>query len=211
MPIIINSCDELNQYILKINPNILAISGMTCSGKTYLAKQVSGKLKKLGKDNIVLSLDRYFKDISDTSLPQYEDSCFKSKICFDHPDSFHQEEYVTDINKLLAGANIRLPIYDIESNHRISVSKRCQLQNKLLITEGLYAVLYLHYSQHNIMTVYLDTNPHLCSIRRITRDNKKLKIPLSILKSYFDLRLLPVSQSFIFSQSFMSDYIMKGE
>ena len=73
------------------NTNIIGIAGGSCSGKTYLSKQL---LSSFGEDKITtINLDSYYFDLSHLDMSE------RVKNNFDHPDSFDFNLLISDLSK----------------------------------------------------------------------------------------------------------------
>ena len=90
--------------------HLILIGGGTSSGKTTIAKQITGQL-----DNELVytfSHDNYYFDL--THLTQ-EDI---KKINFDHPDAIDSKRLISDVKKILRKEEIHIPDYDFITHKR---------------------------------------------------------------------------------------------
>ena len=88
---------------------VIGIAGGTGSGKTTLVKAL---INRFGDDISVLSHDNYYKRHDDLT---YEE---RTKLNYDHPDSFDTDIPIEDIKQLRAGHSIKCPVYDYSIHDR---------------------------------------------------------------------------------------------
>lgn len=82
---------------------VIGIAGGSGSGKTTLADKI---IEHFGDDIAIVHHDNYYRGYKDLS---YEE---RSKINFDHPDSFETDLMIEDIKKLKNGEAVECPVYD---------------------------------------------------------------------------------------------------
>jgi uridine kinase len=152
-------------------PILVPISGLTCSGKTFLSKLLNLELGQMEIGSVLISQDNYFRDFDDPELPKNE----KGVPIFDSLYSLHNDEFISDILRLLSGQPIYLPQYEKGPNWRIG--KRILINPQpVIIVEGLYPLLLLSEVSPNILKIFIDTDPMICLQRRINRDSQDFKI-----------------------------------
>lgn len=124
-------------------------------------------------------MDNYFKDCHDPTLP-----CFGQSPSFDMPGSYHLNELRSDIQSLLFGLPIEMPIYEIKNNQRIG--KKIIDPAKIVVVEGLYAS---HFSDivSNLsqkLSIFIQCDPELIFQRRIDRDVELGFAPKIAIENY---------------------------
>ena len=106
---------------------IVGIAGGTASGKTTIVRRIK---EKFGDDIVVINHDSYYKAHDDLS---YED---RSRLNYDHPESFDTDLMIADIKKLKQNQPIDMPVYDYTIHNRadsiVHVSPK-----KVIIVEGI--------------------------------------------------------------------------
>ena len=70
---------------------IVGIAGGTASGKTTIVRKIK---ESFGDDIVVINHDSYYKAHNDLS---YED---RSRLNYDHPESFDTDLMIEDVKKL---------------------------------------------------------------------------------------------------------------
>ena len=140
---------------------VIGIAGGTGSGKTTLSELV---LENIGRDQIAyLPHDAYYRDRKDLS-PQE-----RTKLNYDHPNSLETELMVEHIRQLQAGQAVEMPVYDFTTHSRKAETVHVA-PKRLLLVEGI--LIFAEKSLRDLfdMKIYVDTDPDLRLIRRLTRD-----------------------------------------
>jgi uridine kinase len=140
---------------------VIGIAGGTGSGKTTLSELV---LDNIGRDRMAyLPHDAYYRDRKDL-LPEE-----RARLNYDHPDSLETELMVEHIKQLQAGKPVEMPVYDFTTHSRkdetIHVGPK-----RLLLVEGILIFAEKTLRELFDMKIYVDTDPDLRFIRRLTRD-----------------------------------------
>lgn len=96
--------------IVKSKSFVIGVSGGTGSGKTTMVQAIVNSLKE--NDIITIQHDSYNKDRRHLS-PE------KMKILnYDHPDAIDTKLLVKHLKKLIAGKEVKIPIYDFATHTR---------------------------------------------------------------------------------------------
>ncbi len=184
-----------------IKPLVIAIAGPTCAGKSYLANKLQEQLGP-GMSSL-LSLDSYFKDKNDNTLPK-----LGGQAIFDEPGSYKHRNFRLAVQQLLLGTAVWVPLYDLEQNectdHAIELKSA-----QLIIAEGLFSIDFLK-SSKNLIKMYIDIDKELALRRRIRRDVKLYQVRPEIVKHHFELRVWPRVEQYILPQKQIADYIIKS-
>ncbi|MDQ7205867.1 zeta toxin family protein, partial [Lactobacillus delbrueckii subsp. lactis] len=94
----------------KQHPIIIGIAGGSGSGKTTIAHELYDQFKN---DRIrIITEDSYYKNHPEMSMAE------RNKINFDHPDAFDTELLISQLQDLLNGKAIEMPIYDFTTHLR---------------------------------------------------------------------------------------------
>jgi uridine kinase len=142
-------------------PVVIGVTGGSGSGKTSVTKAIYETLKD--HSILVIEQDYYYKDQKD--LPFEE----RLKTNYDHPLAFDNDLLIEHIEMLLRYEAIEKPVYDYSIHTRSD--KVIPVEPKdVIILEG---ILVLEDERlRNLMDIklYVDTDPDLRIIRRLTRD-----------------------------------------
>lgn len=161
---------------IKHEPLVIGIAGGSGSGKTTLAQSI---LHQIGENRIAfLPHDAYYRDQAE--LP-YEE---RKKVNYDHPDALETSLLIQHIKALQAGHAIDLPVYDFVAYTRSAETIRVEPKSIILV-EGI--LIFTEPELRNLfsMKLFVDADPDLCFIRRLTRDITERGRPLeSIIRQY---------------------------
>ena len=142
--------------------NIIVIgrAGGSGSGKTTLADKI---IEHFGDDIAIVHHDNYYRGYKDLS---YEE---RSKINFDHPDSFETDLMIEDIKKLKNGEAVECPVYDYTIPNRSSETVTIAPRSIILI-EGILIFSDIRLCNLMDIKIFVDTDADIRLIRRIRRD-----------------------------------------
>jgi uridine kinase len=180
-------------------PVVIGVTGGSGSGKTSVTKAIYESLKD--HSILVLEQDYYYKDQSD--LPFEE----RLKTNYDHPLAFDNDLLIKHIEKLLRYETIDKPVYDY-SIHTRSENVIPVNPKDVIILEG---ILVLEDERlRNLMDIklYVDTDPDLRIIRRLTRDIRDRGRTFdSVIDQYLNV-VRPMHNQFIEPTKRYSDIII---
>lgn len=164
---------------------IVAIAGLSCSGKTTLAHLFSERLNAP-----VLSLDDYYDPLSAFTLEE------RKRRNFDSPDIFDWELLLSHLLELKAGRSIHVPLYDFVEFTRSG--ERCRIEPPAdIILEGQYALFHPDINQLATQRIFLEVDPQICLERRIRRDvEQRGRDPFEV-QSRFERDVLPMYERYI--------------
>lgn len=167
---------------------IIGVSGGSGSGKTSVTKAIYNNFK--GHSILVLEQDSYYKDQSDVPFEE------RLKTNYDHPLAFDNDLLIEHLKKLLNYEPIEKPVYDYTIHTRSNETIRVEPKN-VIILEG---ILVLEDERlRNLMDIklFVDTDPDLRFIRRLTRDIKERGRTLeSVVEQYIQV-VRPMHNQFI--------------
>ncbi|MED1418765.1 MULTISPECIES: uridine kinase [Bacillus] len=169
-------------------PVIIGVSGGSGSGKTSVTKAIYNNFK--GHSILVLEQDSYYKDQSDVPFEE------RLKTNYDHPLAFDNDLLIEHLKKLLNYEPIEKPVYDYTIHTRSNETIHVEPKN-VIILEG---ILVLEDERlRNLMDIklFVDTDPDLRFIRRLTRDIKERGRTLeSVVEQYIQV-VRPMHNQFI--------------
>ena len=147
--------NETNNF--KIKPYLIGISGGSASGKTSVAQVI---FKLIGiEDCVLISLDSYYKDMSEEEYKNL------SEYNFDHPNAFDFDLICEHLADLLNGKDVQMPIYNFNISKRedkFSIVKPCHL----IIFEGILALYDKRVRNLMDMKIFVDTDGDIRLARR---------------------------------------------
>ena len=142
---------------------LIGVCGGTASGKTTLSNKISEYLTNLNFSANEISLDNYYKDLSDKS---YEERC---NVNFDSPESIDIELFYQHLSALKKGEDVNIPIYSYKLHNRTNRTKLVVSCN-FLITEGLFIFHEEKLRKCFDLKIYLDIDYKTRFNRRLKRD-----------------------------------------
>lgn len=161
-----------------MKPLIIGIAGGTGSGKTTVAQAIA---KSLNDDGVaIIQHDSYYRDRSDLPFAERE------KINFDHPDALETNLFVQHLRELIAGREIRIPVYDFTTHTRKKGGLLIASQ-KAIIIEGI--LIFAEKELRDLMDVkiFVDTDDDIRFIRRFQRDiNERGRNTETVIRQYLE-------------------------
>lgn len=116
---------------------IILLAGPSSSGKTTTARLLFEHFEREGHPARVISLDDFYRDMSDPAYPRSEDGRFDPES----PDALHLSEVRDCLSAVLAGERTVIPRYDFKSAARLPKGEELLLpKDGVLIVEGLHAL-----------------------------------------------------------------------
>ncbi len=143
---------------------IIGIAGGSGSGKTTVAKKI---IEGLPEESIsIIPQDAYYKDNS--HLPIEE----RKEINFDHPSSIEFELLVKQIDQLIQGDPIQMPVYSYLTCTRKEDTITIE-PTKVVIVEGILILTSLELRKRLGIKIFVDADSDNRLIRILDRDNKE--------------------------------------
>ncbi|NOY28256.1 MAG: uridine kinase [Oligoflexia bacterium] len=177
-----------------MQPFIVLIAGGTASGKTTLVNT----LRDGHPDCVVLSHDRYYRDVEDPLTHNY-----------DHPDALDTARLVADLADLRAGHSATVPVYDFRIHRRKKAGEEIK-PSALVIVEGILVLHDEHLRGLADLCVYVAADDDLRLARRLQRDIiERGRSPEGVLRQYLDT-VRPGHQRFVSPSRFHADVVLDG-
>ena len=177
---------------------IVGIAGGTASGKTTIVRKIK---ENFGDDIVVINHDSYYKAHNDLS---YED---RSKLNYDHPDSFDTQMMIEDVKKLKNNEEVDIPVYDFSVHNRADATVHIVPKN-VIILEGILVLENKELRDLMDIKVFVDTDADERLMRRIRRDMvERARSIESILNQYADT-VKPMHEQFIEPSKKYADIII---
>ena len=181
---------------------VVLIGGGSASGKTYALRKV---LEKIPNERVTrISLDDYYKDLSD--LPMEE----RAKVNFDHPKAFDWKLMNEQLSDLKNGKTIEKPIYDFVTHTRSPKTEIVEPKD-LIIIEGIMALVNKDLRALGDLKVFISASRERRLVRRIDRDMKERgRTYESIIEQYF-ATVLPMFEEIIAPSQYYADLIINND
>jgi len=185
-------------------PFLLAISGPTNSGKTFLRERILHKANELGLTTQFISTDDFYKDLSHLTMEE------RNQINYDDPKSIAGEEFQEAIGNLQLGKICSVPIYDFAEHNRTGKTRdiaHCDL----IIVEGIFAYSFDEINKMYSLKIFVEVDPDIRIIRRILRDiNERGRTMESVIAQHLET-VKPTQALFVERDRGKADIILNGE
>jgi uridine kinase len=166
---------------------VIGIAGGTGSGKTTITKKL---IQRFGDDVSVIYHDNYYKDHHNMS---YEE---RSKLNYDHPDSFDTELLIQAVKDLKAGKTVKCPVYDYSIHDRTEETVEVH-PAKVIIVEGILIFQSRELCQQMDIKIYVDTDADVRILRRIVRDVRDRGRSLESVVEQYLTTVKPMHEQFV--------------
>ena len=166
---------------------VVGIAGGTGSGKTTITKKL---MQHFGGDVSVIYHDNYYKAHHNMS---YEE---RSKLNYDHPDSFDTDLLIQAVKDLKAGRSVTCPVYDYtihDRSDKVIVVKPA----KVIIVEGILIFQSRELCQQMDIKIYVDTDADVRILRRIVRDVRDRGRSLDSVVNQYLSTVKPMHEQFV--------------
>lgn len=182
-------------------PLLLGIAGGTGSGKTLVSKRI---YDELGSDRVaIIEQDSYYRDQSDIPLNN------RNTRNYDHPSAFDLELMRLQMQELVDGKTVKVPVYDYKTHTR-KKRRRVIKDHVVIIVEGILTLFDPGIRALMDIKVYIDTPSDTRFIRRLNRDTKERgRDSDSIIKQYQE-SVRPMHDQFVEPTKAYADIIIPG-
>ena len=179
--------DELTKIVKNIlskrSIKVILVGGPSCSGKTTTSKKIALKVKEYGKNPIVISLDDYYKERSDTPKDEFGNYDFETL------DAIDVKLFNKQLKDLLDYKPVKMPTFNFITGSKEYKNPEIKLKkDDIIIIEGLHTLneeLTKKINRNVKYKIYaspftplgMDRHNHISStdlrlLRRIVRDNR---------------------------------------
>lgn len=141
-------------------PIIIGLGGLSCSGKTTLARLAAAELADLKP--AMVGLDCYYSDLAAMTIQERE------KVDFDDPESLDWPLLLNQVDDLAAGRSIERPIYNYETHTRRAGTVTVR-PGGAVILEGVFALDRRLIGRLDL-AVFVNVDPDEAYHRRLARD-----------------------------------------
>jgi uridine kinase len=151
---------------------IIGITGLSCSGKTSLARKLIDSLG--GNDEcLLISIDDYYKELTKQQLEiLHNDS---ADINFDTPEAIDFGLLKQNLTEIKQNKLVRLPKFDIASCVRSDGLEVAVNKYKYIIVEGLFVFWNKEIASLCDLKLWVDTSDYVCALRRFIKFTTLIK------------------------------------
>ncbi|MBQ6756640.1 MAG: uridine kinase [Oscillospiraceae bacterium] len=176
----------------------IGIAGGTGSGKTTITRNI---VEAFGSEVSVLHHDSYYKSHDDLT---YEE---RTKLNYDHPNSFDNDLFIEHIRALKNGESIESPVYDYTVHNRSKETERIE-PARVLVVEGILIYAEQAICDELDIKIFVDTDADVRILRRIIRDVKKRGRTLESVVDQYLTTVKPMHEQFVEPSKRRADIIV---
>ena len=181
-----------------MRPLIIGIAGGSGSGKTTLVERLC---EQFGEDVGVLTHASYY-----TPRPDLTDE-ERDSLNLDHPASFDTDRLISDLEDLIAGKTVQVPVYDFAIQDRLE-EYRTLSPTKIILVEGM--LILENKALRNLLDIklFVDTDDDVRLLRRLLRDTKERGRSLEDAAERYLSTVKPMHQQFVEPSKRYADVII---
>lgn len=181
-----------------MRPLIIGIAGGSGSGKTTLVERLC---EQFGEDVSVLTHASYY-----TPRPDLTDE-ERDSLNLDHPASFDTDRLISDLEDLIAGKTVQVPVYDFAIQDRLEET-RALSPTKIILVEGM--LILENKALRNLLDIklFVDTDDDVRLLRRILRDTRERGRSLDEVAERYLATVKPMHQQFVEPSKRYADVII---
>lgn len=176
-------------------PYLIAISGGSGSGKTYISRALNALLPY---ESSILSYDNYYKDQSALSFEE------RGLLNYDDPSILDQELFMEDLRKIKKGLAIEVPQYDFVTHTRKKETVTFEPKD-IVIVEGIMTLQIP--KEYYDFIIYVDADPDVRISRRIIRDMKLRGRSLESIVEQYLTSVKPIHIKYVEPHKVDADFI----
>ena len=178
---------------------VIGVAGGTGSGKSTLVKRLQ---EAFPSDEVAtLCHDFYYKSYDNLT---YEE---RTKLNYDHPQSFDTEMMVEHIKTLKNGVPIEHPVYSFVEHNRTKETVRV-MPSKVLIIDGILIFENKQLRDLMDMKVFVDTDADLRLARRLLRDVRERGRSMESVVEQYVTTVKPMHEEFVEPSKKYADVII---
>ncbi len=181
-----------------MRPLIIGIAGGSGSGKTTLVERLC---EQFGEDVSVLTHASYY-----TPRPDLTDE-ERDGLNLDHPASFDTDRLISDLEDLIAGKTVQVPVYDFAIQDRLEETRTLS-PTKIILVEGM--LILENKALRNLLDIklFVDTDDDVRLLRRILRDTRERGRSLDEVAERYLATVKPMHQQFVEPSKRYADVII---
>ncbi|MFK7863097.1 MAG: uridine kinase [Pseudohongiellaceae bacterium] len=183
---------------------IIAITGASGSGKTYLTDALHEALNRRGTELSVIREDSYYRD--QTDLPMSA----RLTTNYDHPDSLEHELLAEHLRLLKAGQSVDVPEYDYTVHNRKPETSLVPT-GRLVLVEGILLLSNPELRKQFDATLFVETPLEVCFARRLARDTVERGRTEQSVVEQFEETVKPMYHKFIQPNKRHAQFLVSGE
>ncbi len=178
---------------------LIGIAGGTGSGKTSVANAILAEFSS--SEVVLIQQDSYYHDLKHLHIDE------RATVNFDHPDAVDFNEMCENLQSLIDGQTVQLPMYNFNTHTRTDDTLTIG-NHHIIVLEGILALFDEKIRNMMDIKLYVDTPDDIRIIRRIKRDiNKRGRTFESVIEQYYNT-VRPMHQQFVEPSKKYADVII---
>ncbi len=178
---------------------LIGIAGGTGSGKTSVANAILAEFSP--SEVVLIQQDSYYHDLKHLHIDE------RATVNFDHPDAVDFNEMCENLQSLIDGQTVQLPMYNYNTHTRTDDTLTIG-NHHIIVLEGILALFDEKIRNMMDIKLYVDTPDDIRIIRRIKRDiNKRGRTFESVVEQYYNT-VRPMHQQFVEPSKKYADVII---
>jgi uridine kinase len=175
---------------------VIAIAGLSASGKTTLARDLAEEL-----DGSLLQMDDYYRDIP--AGVAVED------LNWDDPAMFHLDEWREHLEILGRGESVAVPRYDFRTSLRSGY--REVRASRVILAEGQFALHPHAIPNHLCLNIFVDVDAESAFARRVERDSVERGRSEDSVRTQWEEHVLPAWRNWVEPSRLRADLVLRGD
>ncbi len=178
---------------------LIGIAGGTGSGKTSVANAILAEFSS--SEVVLIQQDSYYHDLKHLHIDE------RATVNFDHPDAVDFNEMCENLQSLIDGQTVQIPMYNFNTHTRTDDTFTIG-NHHIIVLEGILALFDEKIRNMMDIKLYVDTPNDIRIIRRIKRDiNKRGRTFESVIEQYYNT-VRPMHQQFVEPSKKYADVII---
>tara|TARA_B110000263_G_scaffold161121_1_gene140097 strand:- start:316 stop:945 length:630 start_codon:yes stop_codon:yes gene_type:complete len=178
---------------------LIGIAGGTGSGKTSVANAILAEFSS--SEVVLIQQDSYYHDLKHLHIDE------RATVNFDHPDAVDFNEMCENLQSLIDGQTVKIPMYNFNTHTRTDDTLTIG-NHHIIVLEGILALFDEKIRNMMDIKLYVDTPDDIRIIRRIKRDiNKRGRTFESVIEQYYNT-VRPMHQQFVEPSKKYADVII---
>src|SRR5437868_2248483 len=179
---------------------LIGIAGGSCSGKTCIARHLSGILPSVA----VINLDSYYHDLSSLDFDT------RQHFNFDHPCALDHRKLISDLKCLTRGKTINRPVYDFTTHTRLNRLETVT-PSSYLIVEGLFTLYWRALRELLHFKVFVAAEHGVCFERRRKRDTEERGRSIASIQQQYSSTVRPMFEEFVLPTQRFANLVIDGQ
>jgi len=178
---------------------VIGVAGGTGSGKSTLVKRLQEAFA--GDEVITLCHDYYYKSHPNLTYDE------RSKLNYDHPQSFDTDMMVEHIKSLRSGIPVERPVYSFADHNRTDETVDV-VPSKVIILDGILIFDNKELRELMDIKVFVDTDADVRLARRIMRDVRDRGRTMESVINQYIKTVKPMHEEFVEPSKKYADVII---